>query len=76
MFLHVFGSCKCVRYVPADGFSAADARSIVERLQQRMGDVEVILEATDFIPRGANGKFRAVVCQLPPEERERIAEHG
>lgn len=62
-----------VRYVPADGFGAADARSIVERLQQRMGDVEVILEATDAIPRGPNGKFRAVVCQLPPEERERIS---
>src|SRR5690606_35944237 len=62
-----------VRYVPADGFSEADARSIVERLQQRMGDVEVILEATDAIPRGPNGKFRAVICQLSPEERERIS---
>lgn len=62
-----------VRYVPEDGFSEADARSIVERLQQRMGDVEVILEATDAIPRGPNGKFRAVICQLSPEERERIS---
>ncbi len=65
-----------VRYVPADGFSPADARLIVERLQQRMGDIEVILEATDAIPREPNGKFRAVICQLPPEERERIAKHG
>jgi phenylacetate-CoA ligase len=64
-----------VRYVPADGFGVADARSIVERLQQRLGDVEVILEATESIPRGPNGKFRAVVCQLPPEERERFARH-
>lgn len=40
-----------------------------------MGDVEVILEATEGIPRGPNGKFRSVVCQLPPEERERIARH-
>lgn len=61
-----------VRYVPTDGFSEADARSIVERLQQRLGDVEVILEATDAIPRGPNGKFRAVVCQIPPEELERV----
>ena len=65
-----------VRYVPADGFSAADGRSIVERLQQRLGDVEVILEATAAIPRGPNGKFRAVICQLPPEERERVMTHG
>lgn len=63
------------RPTSADGFSAADARSIVERLQQRMGDVEVILEATDAIPRGPNGKFRAVICQLPPEERGRITRH-
>ena len=64
-----------VRYIPADGFSVADARSIVERLRQRMGDIEVILEATDSIPRGANGKFRAVICQLPPEERGRVTKH-
>jgi phenylacetate-CoA ligase len=65
-----------VRYVPADGFGAADARSIVERLRQRMGDIEFILEPTDSIPRGPNGKFRAVICQLPPEERERVTKNG
>lgn len=53
-----------VRYVPADGFGPADARSIVERLQQRLGDVEVVLEALDAIPRGPNGKFRAVVSEM------------
>jgi len=61
-----------VRYVPAATFSSEDARSIIARLQQRLGDVEVILEATDAIPRGPNGKFRAVVCQIPPEELERV----
>ena len=54
-----------VRYVPADGFGAESARSIRERLRERMGDVEVVLERVDRIPRGANGKFRAVVCKLP-----------
>jgi uncharacterized cupredoxin-like copper-binding protein len=27
--------------------------------------VEVVLEAVQEIPRGANGKFRAVICNLP-----------
>jgi len=41
-----------------------------------MGDLEVVLEEVSAIPRGPNGKFRAVICQLPPEERERITKHG
>src|SRR5262249_14993657 len=55
-------------YVPDPEFSSRDARSITERLQSRMGDVEVKLEPMVEIPRGANGKFRAVICNLPPEE--------
>jgi phenylacetate-CoA ligase len=57
-----------VRYVPDERFDAGAARSISERLRARMGPVEVELEAVAAIPRGAGGKFRAVVCQLPPEQ--------
>jgi len=66
MFLHAFGSYKYARYVPTDEFGVADACSIMERLQQRMGDVEVLLEMTDAIPRGPNGKFRAVISKVNP----------
>ena len=58
-----------VRYVPAPGFTAEDARTIVRRLQDRMGAVAVTMEEVAEIPRGPNGKFRAVVCELPPEQR-------
>jgi phenylacetate-CoA ligase len=58
-----------VRYVPAGEFTAEAARSIRERLRERMGEVEVVLEPIGEIPRGANGKFRAVVCSLPEEQR-------
>lgn len=58
-----------VRYVSAPGFTDADGESMVERLRERMGDVEVVLEAVNEIPRAANGKFRAVICQIPPEQR-------
>lgn len=54
-----------VRYLPAPGFTSASGRSIVERVQARMGNVKVVLEEVDKIPRGANGKFRAVICNLP-----------
>jgi len=59
-----------VRYVPASGFTRASGLSIVERLQARMGDVRVILEEVESLPRGANGKFRAVICNLAAEPGE------
>lgn len=64
-----------VRYVPAPGFNEAAQQSIMYRLHERMGDsVEITFEAVEQIPRTANGKFRAVICNLPPEERSKIAE--
>jgi len=61
-----------VRYVPGVGFGAADAASLVERLRDRMGPMQVVLEEVPAIARTANGKFRAVVCQLSAEERRRV----
>jgi phenylacetate-CoA ligase len=58
--------------VPQNGFDAATKRSIAQRLRDRMGDVEVVVEETAEIPRGPNGKFRAVVCRLSPEERRAV----
>lgn len=53
-----------VLYVPAPEFTAATAQTIRERLQARLGALEIRLEAVPEIPRGANGKFRAVVSRL------------
>ncbi len=54
-----------VRYVPTPEFSAQDGRAMIERLQARMGDVDVILEEVGEISRGANGKFVSVICRVP-----------
>ena len=54
-----------VRYVPAPGFDGSGRRTIEERLRLRMGRVRVAFEECDRIPRGPNGKFRAVVCAIP-----------
>ncbi len=63
-----------VRYVPTPDFTPESGRSIVERLQARMGAVEVILERVEEVPRGANGKFRGVICNLPPEQRRAVSQ--
>jgi phenylacetate-coenzyme A ligase PaaK-like adenylate-forming protein len=54
-----------VRYVPAPDFTPEAGRSIIDRLQARMGMIEVILEQVDEVPREVNGKFRPVICNLP-----------
>ncbi len=61
-----------VRYVADASFTDADARDIRTRLRDRLGDVEVVLEAVPELRRGANGKLRAVVCALSDEERRRV----
>lgn len=58
-----------IRYVPAPDFNESAKRSLIDRLQERMGNTEVVLEPVASIERGSNGKFRAVICQIPPEER-------
>ena len=54
-----------VLVVPAVGFRAETARSIVDRLQARVGRVDIQVESVEAIPRTAGGKFRAVVNLLP-----------
>lgn len=56
-----------VRLVAGSGFGAADRTAIEERLRMRLGRIGVTFEECDAIPRGPNGKFRAVVCRVPPE---------
>ncbi|HKO98111.1 MAG TPA: hypothetical protein VJU86_14030 [Pyrinomonadaceae bacterium] len=60
------------RYVPAAGFTAESARSIVKAVQARMKGVEVILEPVGEIPRAANGKFWLQVCNVPDAEIQAV----
>jgi phenylacetate-CoA ligase len=63
-----------VLYVPDADFTTADGDSIVQRLHDRMGaNVEISLEPVTSIPRTANGKFRAVICQLSQAEKDLIS---
>lgn len=53
----------------APGFARDYAVTLTARVRERMGDVRVIVEPLPEVPRTANGKLRAVVCNLPAEER-------
>lgn len=53
-----------VKVVPAAAFGPTDAADIERRVRQRLGEVAVIVEAVESIPRSANGKFKAVVSLM------------
>jgi phenylacetate-CoA ligase len=60
-----------VRFVPAPGYTTLSGQSVIDRLRERMGPIEVVMEEVDRIPRTANGKFRAVISNLPRENLRR-----
>jgi phenylacetate-CoA ligase len=62
-----------VRYIPTGEFTRDSAKSIVCGIRARMGNVEVVLEQVEDLPRQANGKFRAVICNLSPEKIQAIS---
>jgi len=53
-----------LRVVPARPFDDGDRDSLIRRVRDHVGDMEVILEEVDHIERDAAGKFRAVVSTL------------
>jgi phenylacetate-CoA ligase len=61
-----------VRYVPTAAFTTSDGDAIRQRLQDRLGAIEIVLEPCETIAREMNGKFRAVICTLSEEERQSL----
>lgn len=59
-----------VKYVPASGLESQELEDLAQRLRDRLGPMKIQFERVDRIPRGANGKFRAVVNAMP-----RTADH-
>ncbi|HEX7044862.1 MAG TPA: phenylacetate--CoA ligase family protein [Burkholderiales bacterium] len=55
-----------IRVVPYQNFAPEHRQRLVEQTQQRVGSgMRVHVDLVDDIPRGPNGKFRAVVCKVP-----------
>jgi len=53
-----------IKYVPSMGWSELDEFIIQEGLHQRVGDVQILFEEVNEIPRQANGKFKAVLSKI------------
>lgn len=62
-----------IKFVPAPEFNRKSEKILIDRLCERMGDVNVKMEKVSEIPRTNRGKFRAVICNLPAAERASIA---
>jgi phenylacetate-coenzyme A ligase PaaK-like adenylate-forming protein len=56
--------CIRLRYTPAPECNAGVEDVLRRRLQERLGNVEIVFEPVERIPRSANGKFRAVISKI------------
>ncbi len=53
-----------VKLVPTDGYTAVDGQNLIQRIQDRVGDMDILIKKVSHIPRTANGKFRAVISHV------------
>lgn len=53
-----------VYYAAATGFTAQHLAVLETRLHERLGNMRIVFHAVDAIPRGPNGKFRAVISKI------------
>lgn len=58
-----------IKYTAEAEINQASSRELSNRLRDRLGDVEVVLERVTEIQRTNRGKFRAVICELSADER-------
>lgn len=56
-----------IRFVPNEHFTEKTGSIMIKKLRDRMGPVQVILEPVENIPRGPNGKFQYVICNIARE---------
>jgi phenylacetate-CoA ligase len=54
--------------VPDKGYGPSTEARLAASFRERLGEVEVEFSQVEKIPRGANGKFKTVVCRLSSEE--------
>ncbi len=52
-------------------FQPAHLDSLRHELEARLGGMTITMRAVDDLPLGPHGKFKAVVCTVPPEAVER-----
>ncbi|MBI5629281.1 MAG: phenylacetate--CoA ligase family protein [Elusimicrobia bacterium] len=58
-----------IKFVRGPDYAASTGEAMARRLKERLGPVEVVLEEVAMISRTGRGKFQAVLCRIPSEER-------
>jgi hypothetical protein len=59
-----------VYVVPTEGFTQHDVEKIKGNMRLHVGDIQTQVNTVPAIARTQGGKFRAVICNLPAEQRE------
>jgi phenylacetate-CoA ligase len=62
-----------IRVVPTPAFSAFEATALVSNMRLHVGPCRIEVEQVASIERTRSGKFRAVVCQVPVQEKRPFA---
>jgi len=65
-----------VYVVPAKRFCVDDIETIRNNMRLHVGRVHTDVKAIDAITRGSSGKFRAVICNVSLEQRDRSHENS
>jgi len=58
--------------VPANGFDQRDIEQIKNNMKLHVGNAEMRVNPVSAIARAPSGKFRAVICNLPQEQKEML----
>lgn len=61
-----------VKFIPTAAYTDRDGEMLAQRIRDRVGPMEVLLEPVSDIPRTANGKFRAVISKVEATRMARI----
>jgi phenylacetate-CoA ligase len=60
-----------IRVVPAENFGLDEIERIQHNMENHVGRVKIAVETVMAIERTPAGKFRAVICNLSPQEKKR-----
>jgi phenylacetate-CoA ligase len=60
-----------VYVIPTSGFNERDVKRIKHNMRLHIGSVQTDVKPVTAIPRTESGKFRAVICNLSPDEKRR-----
>ena len=61
-----------IRVVPADTFGEHDINKLKENMRLHAGETRVDVQCVEQIERTSAGKFRAVICKLSQEQKNRV----